>query len=465
MALTWKTLTRFGSRYVFWIMFAISFLNYLDRYVLVGAANVIAKELNFQLDGIGFVTSAFLIVYTLGTIPLGLWADRSQRKSVVALCVGLWSVTTALTSLATNFLSLFIFRMILGIGEAGYFPAGTALMSDYFDREKRSRIMSWWSIAQLLGILGGYELGGVLAGLYFGSWRLAFLFTGLPGLVLAILAWFIREPGRNEADEKRLSVQPQDLLAGEESIAGAQKGSTLRASFSKMWSLLRIKTLVVLIIMQVFAYFVLGVSTTFLPTYLQQKDTFHLSSGTAGLYSGGVIVVAGIIGTLLGGYMADMLNRRHPGSRVLVCGVGFLVGAPAFAAAMLFHNIVSFTIFFVLSAILLTIYTGPCTAATQDVAPAALRASAVAISLLLAHLFGDAFSPSIVGILATALDPTHGLHFQAGMAGQDLSIAILLTCAPALFIAGLVGILGARWMRDDVQAAERADLLLRASEA
>ncbi len=185
------------ARYVFWVMFSISLLNYLDRYVLTGAANVIARELHFNLDGIGYISSAFLIVYTLGTVPLGIWADRSKRRNVVAFSVAIWSIATAATALATNFTTLFLSRMVLGIGEAGYFPAGTALLSDYFSREKRSRTMSWWGTAQLFGILGGYGIGGTLAGLYTGSWRLAFIFTGIPGLLLALFAWRLREPRRN----------------------------------------------------------------------------------------------------------------------------------------------------------------------------------------------------------------------------------------------------------------------------
>src|SRR5438128_2059410 len=244
---------------VFWIMFSISFLNYLDRNVLTGAANVVAKELGFQLDGIGYIASAFLIVYTLGTVPLGIWADRAKRKDVVAICVAIWSIATAATALAANFATLFISRMVLGIGEAGYFPAGTALMSDYFSRSKRSRIMSWWSTAQLFGILVGFVIGGELAGLYPGSWRLAFIFTGIPGLILAFLAWRLREPRRNQADEEELETNPQvigDITEIEESAHSVGVPTNVVAQFG---ALLRIKTLIVLIAMQIFAYFVLGV--------------------------------------------------------------------------------------------------------------------------------------------------------------------------------------------------------------
>ncbi len=448
------------ANYVFWVMFSINFLNYLDRNILAGAANTVAKELGFGVDGIGYISSAFLVVYTLGTVPLGIWADRAQRKNVVAICIAIWSVATALTALATNFLTLFLSRMVLGIGEAGYFPAGTALMSDYFNREKRSRIMSWWSCGQLVGILFGFAIGGELAGLFVGSWRLAFVFTGIPGLLLAFLAWKLREPRRNQADEEALALNSNEV-APLDNVEEVPHVVVPRAVLSQFGTLLRIKTLVVLIVMQIFAFFVLGVNLVYLPTYLQQKDTFHFSSGTAGLFSGAVIVVAGMAGTILGGYMADWLNRHHQGARVLVCGIGFLLGAPSFAVAVTSHNLSVFTIFFIITALLLTVYSGPSTAATQDVVPSVLRASSVAISLLIAHLLGDAFAPSLVGFLASSFDPTHGTHFTNSVAGHDLSLALLITCTPALVISGLVGIFGARWMKADVAAAEQSDKLAR----
>lgn len=448
-----KRTTRSYPTYVFWIMFSISFLNYLDRYVLTGAANTIAHELGFGVDGIGYVSSAFLVVYTLVTIPMGIMADRTKRKNVVAICVAFWSVATALTALSFNFISLFCFRMLLGVGEAGYFPAGTAIMSDYFARAKRSRIMSWWSIAQLVGILVGFVLGGELSG----NWRLAFVFTGIPGLILAFLAWRLREPRRNQADDEAEAAETY-ASGGEVNTAPAEFIAPASGNpLAQMRNLLRIKTLVVLITMQIFAFFVLSVATTFLPTYLQQKDLFGLSSGTAGLFSGGVIVLAGLIGTLFGGYLADWLNSRHAGSRVLVCGIGFLISAPAFALSVLAQSFPLFALFFIITTILITFYTGPSTAATQDVAPAALRASAVAVSLLIAHLLGDAFSPALVGALARLFDPTGGTHFALDMAGHDLAFAMAITCTPALVIAGLVGLLGARWMKADVAAAQEAD--------
>lgn len=447
------------ARYVFTLMFIISLLNYMDRFVLSGAANTIAHEFGFDTTGIGLLASAFLIVYTLGTIPLGIWADRAKRKNVVAVCVTAWSIFTALTALAWNFASLFVSRMLVGIGEAGYFPAGTALMSDYFSRAKRSRVMSLWSMGQYVGILVGFYIGGKLA--LMGQWRLAFVFAAVPGLLLALLIWRVREPRRNQADEEELARQGAGYTHVDEGVEVEETHARLSGNIrSQFAALLNIKTMRVLIVMQIFAFFVLGVNTTFLPTYLQQNDLYHLSADNAALFSGVIIVLAGLIGTVTGGFLADLLNRRNPGARVLVCGIGFLLSAPSFAACLLIHNFAIFTAMFVLTVILVSIYNGPSTAATQDVVPSVLRATALALVLLLAHLLGDAFSPTIVGVLASAFDPTH-LHFHNNAAGQDLGLALLVTCTPALVIAGLVGVFGARWMKDDIVAAEEADRLAK----
>src|SRR5256884_8766250 len=207
-----KKATRGYAMYVFWVMFSISFLNYLDRNVLSGAANVVARELGFGFAGIGVIATSFIFVYTVFTIPLGIWADRTKRKNVVAICVAIWSLATAFTALANSFLTLFISRMVLGIGEAGYYPAGTAMLSDYFSRSKRAQVMSRWTAGSLIGLMIGFIAGGVIAGLGYGMWRLGFLFTGIPGLVVAFLAFRLREPRRNQADEEAVEMDSQTAV-------------------------------------------------------------------------------------------------------------------------------------------------------------------------------------------------------------------------------------------------------------
>jgi MFS family permease len=445
------------AAYVFWIMFSINLLNYMDRYVFIGASNIVAKELGLGIDQVGFLASAFILFYAVFTLPLGILADLWNRKNIVAICVTIWSLATVFTALASSFGALFISRMVLGIGEAGYYPAGTALLSDYFSRTKRAQVMSRWTAGSLIGLLIGFIAGGVIAGLGYGLWRVAFLFTGIPGLLLAFLAWRLREPRRNQADEEALEPDPHSAVNEVEVIDSPHSTVVPMIVVKQFGRLFRIRTLGVLIVMQIFAFFSQGAAVVYLPIYLQQKDTLGLSSALASILAGGVVVIGGIVGLLLGGYMSDVLNRRHAGARVLVCGIGFLLCAPAFALSVTVHNVAIFITCFFITAMLINVYNGPSTAATQDVVPAVLRATAVAVSLFLAHLLGDAFAPTLIGILAKAFDPTHGGHFANNLAGGDLSLALLVTCVPALIVAGLVGIFGARWMRGDLAAAGLAD--------
>jgi len=304
-----------------------------------------------------------------------------------------------------------------------------------------------------------------VAGLGYGMWRLAFLFTGIPGLVLAFLAYRLREPRRNQADEEAIELDPQSAVNEVEVVDAPHATAVPRNVFKQFGRLFQIRTLVVLIVMQTFAFFSLGAAVVYLPIYLQQKDTLGLSSGVASILAGGVVVIAGIVGLLVGGYMSDALNRRYAGARVLVCGIGFLLCAPAFALSVTTHNVAIFITCFFITAMLINVYNGPSTAATQDVVPSVLRASAVALSLLLAHLLGDAFAPSLIGVLAKIFDPTHGGHFAMNRAGGDLSLALLITCVPTLIVAGLVGIFGARWMKNDIAAAQLADKAGKGSQA
>jgi MFS transporter, Spinster family, sphingosine-1-phosphate transporter len=445
------------ATFAFYVIFAINFLNYLDRFVLTGASTVVAHELGFGIDGIGALSAAFTVALTLSAIPFGIWADRTKRKNVIALSVGIWSLATAFTALAGGFIALFFSRMILGIGEGGYSPASNALLADYYSRVRRAKILSGLSTALFVGLMFGIVIGGVVAGLGHGAWRLGFIFTGIPGLLLAFLAWRIREPRRNQADAEEMEAA--ELALGESAIEGEM--IVPRNVLSQLGAILRVKTVLALIVMQIFAYAVLAASITYLVPLFQQKDSFGMTSAEAGLFTGIGVALAAIPGAMLGGYLSDVINRRHPGARVLVCGIGFLVGAPSYLISVVIgvatHNIVLYGFFFFLTALLLNLYLGPGAAAICDVVPSSLRASATAISLFASNLLGNAFAPLLVGALANALDPTHGQHFAHNVAGVDISLALAYTCPAALAIAGVVGIVGSRWVKGDLLRAQRAE--------
>src|SRR5215467_14748635 len=175
------------ARFGFTILFIINVLNYADRYVLPAILPKIQADLGLTPIQEGLLGSSFLLVYALATLPLGVWADRSSRKNIVALCVGIWSIATVLAGFSRNFVQLFSVRAILGIGEAGYAPASLSLLGDFFSRERRGRILSYWSSGTLLGAAIGFTLGGLVADAL--GWRWAFFVVGIPGLIAAFLAW------------------------------------------------------------------------------------------------------------------------------------------------------------------------------------------------------------------------------------------------------------------------------------
>src|SRR5713226_8626471 len=186
--------TRGQARFGFTILFIINVLNYADRYVLPAVLPKIQADMGLTLTQAGLLGSSFLFVYAIATLPLGVWADRSVRKNIVAFCVGIWSFATVLAGIARNFVQLFLVRSVLGIGEAGYAPASLSLIGDLFPKAHRGRVLSYWSMGSLVGAAIGVTGGGLIAEAI--GWRWAFFVVGIPGLLCSFLAWRMHEPAR-----------------------------------------------------------------------------------------------------------------------------------------------------------------------------------------------------------------------------------------------------------------------------
>src|SRR5579859_4103521 len=212
------------ARFAFSILLIINILNYADRYVLPAILPKIQADLGLTPLQEGLLGSSFLLVYALATLPLGVWADRSTRKNIVALCVGIWSVATVLAGFTRNFLQLFSVRAVLGIGEAGYAPASLSLLGDFFSKEKRGRILSYWSAGTLLGAAFGFTVGGFVADAF--GWRYAFFIVGIPGLIAAFLAWRMLEPRRG-------AFEREDDSPGKAGEAGEADNAHMHGSIGK----------------------------------------------------------------------------------------------------------------------------------------------------------------------------------------------------------------------------------------
>jgi predicted MFS family arabinose efflux permease len=397
------------ARYVLAVMVGINFLNYLDRYILPVVASKIQSEFRLSDSAVGGLGTAFLLVYAVAAVPFGIWADRGIRRTVVGVGVTIWSIATLFTGLARSYTQLFLARAVLGIGEASYYPAGTSLLGDYFGKDRRGRAMSIWGAGTAVGIAVGFAGGGIVASRF--GWRAAFYLTAIPGLIFAVLAFTLREPLRGAAEE-----------------GGPHTGSVARISVRRFFGLLAIPSLRATIAAETVLFFVLGGAAFWLPEYLHRQ--FALGTAGAGTLAGGVLVLGGLMGTLSGGVLADRWGRRRGRAMNLPIGIGgFLLGAVFVTLALVSPTLPIFVPMFLLGVAALYLYSGPYTAIKQNVVLPTVRASAVTLSLLIEHLFGDSYAPLAIGKLSDAI---HSLRLAL-----LLLLPILLLVAAAAAATGL----------------------------
>lgn len=415
---------------VFWLMLAINAANYLDRFVAVAVGPTLKAEFHLTDHDIGMLTSAFVLVYTVAAIPLGLLADRVSRPRVVAAGVAVWSVASTMTAFVRGFGGLLATRAVVGIGEASYYPAGTALLSGYFRREARARVMSRWGTGQLIGIALAFGLGGLFS-LALGpqrGWRVAFLCAGLPGIVLAAAMWRVADaPHYVHHDAKEATRAGPATGPAQSALAGIR-------------TVLRIRTVWLVTVLQALMFIATTPAITFLTIYVRSASgPFHLHAWQAALLIGVVVILGGFSGQLLGGTLADLLDRHISGGRVLTAGIGLLASLPCYVLMLVSHSLLPFAIFGTLAVLALTLPAGPLTAAAQDATPPALRATAVAVIMPLSHVLGDVWSPTVVGSISTAL------HERTG-------VALLIVGVPTLALGGIIGVWGAAIYGRDLAA-------------
>jgi MFS family permease len=404
-------------------MVGINFLNYMDRYVGAAASPLIQKEFGLSDAQVGLLGSAFLLVYAVAAIPFGYWADRGIRKTVVGVGVAIWSVATLFTGFARSFTQLFLSRAVLGIGEAGYYPAGTSMLSDYFPKEQRGRSMSIWGAGSTFGIAVGFAGGGYIAEKF--GWRSAFFFAAVPGILFALLAFGLREPLRGTAESRGPAVE-----------------KTSDANLRNFLDLMRIPTLRATILSQTLLYFVLASNAFWLPILLTRR--FNLSVSKAGLLAGVVLVAGGLIGTLAGGWIADRRALKRAAGHLEVGIAGFVLGAVFITIALIAPlNVGPVPVFvpaFLLAVVCLYLYSGPFTALAQNVVSPGLRASAVTMLLFVSHVFGDSHSTYDVGWISDRIHSLQG--------------ALLITSPTLLIAAAIIAATGLRSTKRDVEKME-----------
>ena len=363
-----------------WILFILTGLNlfnYLDRFVLSAVLTPIQNEFGLNNDQAGWLGTAFMVGYFLTSPVFGWLGDRWSRKWLIAAGIFVWSVGTILTGFAATFAMMIAFRLLVGLGEASYATISPSLISDSYAPAKRNNALTIFYVAMPIGAALGMIIGGLIAAHW--GWRHAFIWAGVPGLLLALVLLPFAELKRGQAEGK---------------TAEAAKTPSVR----DVVNLFRIPDYVLVVLGYTAYTFALGAFGYWGPTFLQRAHSVALDK--AATFFGAVLVVAGLVGTLLGGFAATAWQKRNHAGYAWTLGLSVLVSVPLAYGAFLASSTFWSMAFLAAAMFFLFLSTGPVNTLILETAPVNLRASAMAVSIFSIHLFGDMWSPMIVGRLA-----------------------------------------------------------------
>jgi MFS family permease len=373
--------------YALTVLTFINLFNYVDRWVVSAVLESLKhSELHLTDTELGFLPTGFLIVYTLTSPIFGTLGDRKSRPPLIAVGVALWSIATSLGGFARGFLSLFIARSGVGVGEAAYGTIAPALLSDTFPLNKRGRVLSIFFCAIPVGSAAGYVLGGFMNEHY--GWRAAFWIAGLPGLLLSLLVLFVRDPPRGVEDSGP-------------ALSGQPRATVLHAYRDLLRNMPYLLT-----VLGYGAYtFALGGLAFWMPAFLERER--GMTGAQATQTFGAIALCTGLVGTFFGGWLGDFFLRRSKQSYLWVSGIATLLAAPVTYVALSDSRRAVFLPAIVIAEILIFMSTGPVNSAIINAVAPAERATALGMSVFIMHFLGDIPSPPIIGKISDATSLEH----------------------------------------------------------
>jgi len=369
----------------------INLFNYLDRYVVSALVESIKhSELALSDTQLGSLMSGFLIVFTMAAPVFGVLGDLRSRPRLIAFAVGCWSAATALSGLAGSFAALFGARAAVGIGEAAYVTIAPSLLSDYFPRSQRGRVMAIFFCAIPVGSALGYVVGG-LVDVHFG-WRMAFFVAGIPGAALALLCLGLRDPPRGIGD-----AQP----AAEER-SPSDEGFTHHesAAVATYRRLLRNRPYVLTILGYAAYTFALGGLAFWMPAFLERVRGMPRSEATVNF--GAIVIVTGFVGTFVGGWLGDYGARYSKQAHLWLSAAATLIAAPFTWLALTTASTRLYLACMIIAQLMMFMSAGPINATIVNLVRPTQRASANALGVFAIHLLGDVPSPWLIGKVSDA---------------------------------------------------------------
>jgi MFS family permease len=363
------------SNYVFMLLFLLYMFDYIDRMVVTSMFTSIERDWGITHTQSGLLVSAVYWAIVILTFPISILVDRWSRTKTIGVMAIMWSLATALCALTGNFVQLFMARMLIGVGEAGYAPGGSAMISGLYPVDRRARMMGLWNASIPLGSAIGVLLGGIIAVKL--GWKHAFGIVAIPGMIVAILFLFVK-------DYKTVDLSFYDRNSNKVKMEKKDMVKEFITKPSVLFTYLGMAAVV----------FVTTSMLTWLPTYFEKMR--NIPQATAGKMASSVMVLA-LIGAPLGGFLTDIWTKSKVNARLLFPATSTLISAIVlFIALVLFKGTVQYVLFLIFGVLVLAFISGAASV-TQDVIHPGLRATSYAIAVVVQNLLGASTAPVVMG--------------------------------------------------------------------
>jgi predicted MFS family arabinose efflux permease len=407
--------------YALGLLTITNLLNYLERSSIFALFEPIKRDLGLTDAHLGWLGSAYVLVFSLASVPAGIIGDLGSRRVVIAAGIIIWSAATSLSGLADGFGTLLLMRSLIGLGGAAAVTAGASMVADYYPGRRRSMAMGLFMAGLAVGGVLGILIAGQLEHHY--GWRVAFFVLGLPGFLVAAMVLKLKDPTRPAVPSHQ---GPDALLATMRELEGAAR------------RILSTPTLVAVFVGGALISFGMNGIVGWSPTFLSRERGLTVAQATLLLGSWGLL--AGIVGTVAGGFLGDWLRVRWASGRLLATGLGFLVGSPLAIWLLYIHDMRWFVPVFTAAFFFLTWYNGPLNAVIFDVSPTRIATTVAGAFNMFIHLAGDAIAFPLVGFLSDRF-------------GLQQAVVVLPIAA---FIGGVITLLAAPAVARDMERAQSA---------
>jgi predicted MFS family arabinose efflux permease len=417
------------TRYVFILLWLLYFFDYVDRMVVVSLFPFLKRDWGLTDAKCGALVSAVYWAIILFSFPISIVIDRWSRKKSIGIMSVFWSLATLACAFTKNFGQLFAARAAIGLGEAGYGPGGTAMISALYPEKKRAFMIGIWNMSIPIGMAAGIAGGGYIAAHW--GWQNAFGIVALPGLIIALMFFFVR-------DYRTVGLEQ----TARQGIGAAEAQPSIR-KMTKM-DIVREFTRTPSLLLTYFGFagmmFIAISFSSFLPTYFHRAQGMPIQSAT--LMTSGIMLTA-IIGSPLGGWIADRWMKRKIQARLLVPSISALASAGINVIALHFFSggPIQYGIL-LLGGIANIAWASSAIAVTQDVVHPGLRAISYALCVIVQNLLGSSLGPLVTGVLSDA----HGI-----------ATALKIACMSAL-VSFVLFYLGSTFYKGDLDKVERVAL-------